>query len=263
MNRPRVAAIILSVLVLGGLTALAAIPPPEETPVAAITSSPTTTEAPDFAVLVESGAVTAIPPEEQQLTEEALARSTTTTTTTVPDSTTTSIQDTSTTTAVGPTTTAAKRSETTSPSSPATTTPPTTTPTTTPPTTSPPTTAPSGGEYVASAEKEFASRINSYRGSKGARSLSRNGSLDSYARAWAKKMASNGGLSHSNIGSLLDPWVSVGENIAVGGAVGGIFDALVASNGHRDNMLGDFTHVGIGVWRDAQGALWTCHVFAR
>jgi len=76
-------------------------------------------------------------------------------------------------------------------------------------------------------------------------------------------MAANGGLSHSNIGSLLDPWVAVGENIAVGGAVGGIFDALVASSGHRENMLGDFTHMGIGVWRDGQGALWTCQVFAR
>jgi uncharacterized protein YkwD len=76
-------------------------------------------------------------------------------------------------------------------------------------------------------------------------------------------MASNGGLSHSNIGSLLGEWSSVGENIGVGGSAGSIFGALVDSSGHRANMLGDFTHFGIGAYLDSAGNLWTCHVFAR
>jgi uncharacterized protein YkwD len=76
-------------------------------------------------------------------------------------------------------------------------------------------------------------------------------------------MATSGDLSHSNIGSLLGEWSSVGENVGYGGSVGGIFDALVASSGHRANILGDFTHVGVGAYRDAGGTLWTAHVFAR
>jgi uncharacterized protein YkwD len=76
-------------------------------------------------------------------------------------------------------------------------------------------------------------------------------------------MAERGDISHSNIGSLLPPWSSVGENVGAGGSAGSLFDALVDSSGHRSNMLGDFTHMGIGAWRDSSGTLWTAHVFAR
>jgi len=76
-------------------------------------------------------------------------------------------------------------------------------------------------------------------------------------------MGRNGSLDHSNIGSLLGAWSGVGENIGFGGSVSVIFDALVGSSGHYQNMVGEWTHMGVGVWRDAQGALWTCHVFAR
>lgn len=76
-------------------------------------------------------------------------------------------------------------------------------------------------------------------------------------------MGQSGSLNHSNIGSLLGPWGGVGENVGVGGSVSVIFNALVGSSGHYQNMVGDWTHMGVGVWRDAQGALWTCHVFAR
>lgn len=94
-------------------------------------------------------------------------------------------------------------------------------------------------------------------------SLSRDGSLDSYARNWAQRLAQNGGLSHSNISALIPPWNAAGENVGVGGSVSAIFDALVASPGHAANMQGDFTHMGIGVYRDSSGALWTAHVFTR
>lgn len=157
------------------------------------------------------------------------------------------------TTTVPPTTT-------TAPSTPATTSSPQ--PTSPPTTQAPTTTAPSGG-FNAAAESDFASRINSYRGSNGLSSLSRSGSLDSYARSWAKKMAESGSISHSNIGSLLGDWSSVGENVGVGSSVGAIFDSLVGSAPHKSNMLGDFTHFGIGVYQDAAGTLWTSHVFAR
>lgn len=244
MNPARLLAAAVLILVFGGAAlAITQLEDADET-----TSAPpprqltTTTAEPDFEALVASGVVMALPVAEQNLTDEALTRSTSTTTT----STTTTTLPPSTTTSAAPTTTEAKKtSEKTSP-----------------PTTAPPATAPAGG-FDSGAESDFASRINSYRGSQGASSLSRDGSLDSYARSWAKQLSENGGLSHSNIGSLLPPWNSVGENVAMGGSVGAVFDALVASSGHRQNMLGDFTHVGIGVWRDGDGTLWTAHVFAR
>jgi uncharacterized protein YkwD len=28
-------------------------------------------------------------------------------------------------------------------------------------------------------------------------------------------------------------------------------------------MVGDYTHLGVGVWVDSSGKLWTVHLFAR
>jgi uncharacterized protein YkwD len=142
------------------------------------------------------------------------------------------------------------------------------TPTTAAPTTTtapPSTTAPPASQAGPNGEFEaqFASRINDYRSGNGLGGLSRDGSLDSRARSWAERMAGNGDLSHSDLSSLLPPWSAAGENVGVGGSVKGIFGALADSSGHRANMLGDFTHFGIGVWVDSEGRIWTAHVFTR
>lgn len=190
---------------------------------------------------------------EPELIEEALVS---TTSTTAPSTTTTTTTITTTTTSA-PTTTAPQSSSnepsksTTSSTSTTTTQPPATTTTT------------QAGGFLPSAESEFASSINSYRSSNGLSALSRSGSLDSYARSWAQQMAANGSLSHSNVGSLLGQWSSVGENVGVGYSVGSLFGAFVDSPEHQSNIVGDFTHMGIGVYQDADGALWTTHVFAR
>ncbi len=130
-----------------------------------------------------------------------------------------------------------------------------------PTTTAPPPEAKAGpnGEF----ESQFASKINAFRSSNGLAELSRDGSLDSGARAWAERMATKGGLSHSDLGSLLPPWSAAGENVGRGGSVKGVFGALAESSGHKANMLGDFTHFGVGVWVDSDGTIWTAHVFTR
>jgi uncharacterized protein YkwD len=110
-------------------------------------------------------------------------------------------------------------------------------------------------------EGQFASKINSYRSSEGLGDLRRDGSLDSRARDWAKTMADNGSLSHSDLGNLLPPWSSAAENVGMGGSVSALFDALRGSSGHRQNMLGDYSHFGLGVWVDSDGIIWTAHVF--
>lgn len=247
MNRPRIVAALVVLFAFIGLVAFALQLDSTESASAALPERVTTTsEAPDFGALVRSDTATRIPEVEQDLTDKAISRSTSTTTTVA-------------TTTTAPETTTTAQSD-------STTAPPTTTATTVPPTTSPPTTSPpttSGGTFVGSAENDFASRINSYRSSKDLPALKRSGSLDSYARNWAQQMGLDGELSHSNIGSLLSSWNAVGENVGVGGSVSVIFDALKSSSGHAENMSGDWTHMGIGVWQDSSGSLWTCHVFAR
>lgn len=247
MRHPRILAAFVVILSLLGAAAFATTleAPEDPEPVVAVAPATTTTTEPDFEALVESHVLDPFAEQESDLTDEAIDRSTsttaeTTTTTTAPTSTTAAPPSTTATTATP--TTKAKSS----------------------PTTSPPTTqASSQAGYVSSAESDFASKINSYRGANGKGSLKRDSSLNSYARSWAKKMGQSGGLSHSNIASLIPPWGAVGENVGTGGSVNAIFDALKGSSGHRANMLGDFTHFGVGVWRDGNGVLWTAQVFAR
>ena len=129
-------------------------------------------------------------------------------------------------------------------------------------TTAPPPPPPDPGGANAEFESQFASLINSYRSNNGLAGLSRDGSLDARARSWSEQMAGAGGLSHSNIGSLLPPWSAAAENVGMGGSVNAVFDALAGSSGHRANMLGGYTHFGVGVWVDSAGVIWTTHVFA-
>jgi uncharacterized protein YkwD len=176
---------------------------------------------------------------EIELTEDATARSTTTTTTApttptthnhVPKSSSTSKTETTTST-----------STTQPPSPPATVTP----------------------ELWLDYEAEFHGRINSLRASNGLPALARNGSLNARARDWAKTMAESGGIKHSNVGSLVPPWTAAAENVGKGGSVSSIFSLLEGSGSHVSNMVGTYTDIGIGVWRDAGGTLWTVHVFTR
>lgn len=137
----------------------------------------------------------------------------------------------------------------------------TTNTTTAPPVTSPPTTV--VAEFRPDMESSFSSKINGLRSSNGLAALTRSGSLDAEARSWAKNMASAGKLKHSNIGRLVPPWAAAGENVGKGASVRGVFNLLAGSGGHRANMLGDYTHMGVGVWIDSSGRIWTTHIFTR
>ena len=247
VNRLIAAAAVLVALTVITVT-MTLLSPESETPDAAPPPTPeTTSTAPDFAAIVEAETLTApLSEQEETLTEMVLSA---VDQTTVPESTTT--------TTAPPTTSTTQRQA----SQPKTTQAPSSPATTAPPATSPPSTVAAG--FQSGAEGEFGSLINSRRSAAGLASLSRDGSLDSHARAWAQRMAERGSISHSNIGSLLPPWSFVGENVGSGGSVGAIFKALTGSSAHDANIKGDYTHVGIGVWRDGQGRLWTAHVFAR
>jgi uncharacterized protein YkwD len=163
----------------------------------------------------------------------------------------------STTTAPPTTTTAAPTTTTTRPKPKPTTTSTTNT------TAAPTTTAAPAGSFSSSAESDFVNRINGLRADNGLPALKVDGDLKAYARNWAEHMATVDKFQHSDIGDLLNPWTIVGENIGKGGSVASLFQALVNSPGHYANMVEDaFTHVGVGVWIDDDGTMWTTHVFA-
>jgi uncharacterized protein YkwD len=106
------------------------------------------------------------------------------------------------------------------------------------------------------------SLINGVRAELGVPALSVSSSLTSYARDWSFHMSDTNTFAHSNIGSLLGPWGTVGENIAYGWSVNSMHSALVASTRHYANLTSaSFTHIGVGVWIEEGGEIWTTHVF--
>ena len=78
-------------------------------------------------------------------------------------------------------------------------------------------------------------------------------------------MASTG-MHHSDIGSLLNSFDYVGENIATGRGVpvSSLHVAWMHSQDHRDNILSPgFQAVGIGVYCAPDGSMWATTDFGR
>ena len=100
------------------------------------------------------------------------------------------------------------------------------------------------------AESSFHSKINSSRSSAGLPSLTMDSSLSSYARSHTQKMMDADQIFHSSDSALRNAagsgWTRVGENVGRGGSVDSLHQAFMESSGHRANILGDYTHVGIG-----------------
>ena len=89
--------------------------------------------------------------------------------------------------------------------------------------------------------------LNSDRRAHGLSSLPAHGTLNSKAQAWAQKMAREGRLSHSNLASGAPRcWRRLGENVGYGSSAASVQDAFMRSSGHRTNVLGRWTDVGVG-----------------
>lgn len=98
--------------------------------------------------------------------------------------------------------------------------------------------------------------------------LQLHGGLREVARRHAEHMAGRGALFHSGdltqaVSAVVPGWTRVGENVAVGSSMDGIHNSLMASPGHRANILGNYTMIGIGVARDGRGRYWVTQVFAK
>ena len=105
--------------------------------------------------------------------------------------------------------------------------------------------------------------INQARAAAGLAPLTRNASLDQVAANWANQLAASGQLAHNPSYSAQIPggWTNVGENVAQGQPTGAaMHDAWMASSGHRANILGAFTNVGIA-FIAAGGTTWGVEVF--
>jgi hypothetical protein len=90
-------------------------------------------------------------------------------------------------------------------------------------------------------------------------------SMSNVAQAWTQDMATMGFMSHNPNFQYQLPanWTALGENVANGYTPTTVITAWMASPGHRANILGDYTHIGIGYWVDDAGHTWFTQDFGK
>ena len=110
----------------------------------------------------------------------------------------------------------------------------------------------------AGAEQHFVDLINQERRAHGLSTLAVRPEIVPVARAWTLRMIADDRLFHNpDLGSQLPAdWVRFGENVGYGSTVESLHTAFMNSPGHRANVLGDFTQLGVGVDRDGRGRMW-------
>ncbi len=118
--------------------------------------------------------------------------------------------------------------------------------------------APAAARTVApSLEAELMALTNAERSNRGLPELRPSLQMARIAREWSNTMATEQKLYHRpNLGQAADGnWQRLGENVGVGPNIPRIHQAFMDSPGHKANVLGDYSHVGIGVI-EHEGRLW-------
>ncbi|WP_051191850.1 CAP domain-containing protein [Microbacterium luticocti] len=115
----------------------------------------------------------------------------------------------------------------------------------------------------ASTASTIVSLVNRDRAAQGFPALRESTALDAVAQRWAQHMADTATMSHNpNLsGQVPTGWRALGENVANGQPTPQAMEAAwMASPGHRANILGGYTDIGVG-WVVVGGHTWGVQVF--
>lgn len=116
-------------------------------------------------------------------------------------------------------------------------------------------------------EWELFALVNTERTTRGLQPLMMQTDIRDYARYHAKDMRDQGRLWHDM--TEFAPWLPVGhqtygENVAYHTSITNAHTALMASQGHRQNILNpEYTHIGVGVAAKAGGTLYISQNFMK
>ena len=112
---------------------------------------------------------------------------------------------------------------------------------------------------------EILDQTNAERANVGLTPLKLNTAITSVAQNWTQAMATQQSMTHNPDyqTQVPQPWIRVGENVGQGYTKDTIVAAWMASPGHKANILGDFTHIGIGYWVDDAGRGWFTQDFGK
>lgn len=116
----------------------------------------------------------------------------------------------------------------------------------------------------ATAEARFVDQVNADRVARGMPRLQVATDLRDVARRHSVRMADQGRLHHnSSLGSDVTSWRRVTENVGRGPSTTALHDALMASTGHRANILDrNVSQIGVGV--EVRGStVWVTQVYRQ
>ena len=118
---------------------------------------------------------------------------------------------------------------------------------------------------IDAAVTEILNQTNQERANVGLAPLKLNAAMNTVAQNWTQSMATQQSMIHNPDyqTQLPQPWIRVGENVGQGYTKDTIVAAWMASPGHKANILGDFTHIGIGYWIDDAGRGWFTQDFGK
>lgn len=113
-------------------------------------------------------------------------------------------------------------------------------------------------------EAQFVDLVNADRAAAGLKPLRVDVALADVARTHSGRMSQAGTIFHNqNLASeVTGPWLLLGENVGVGPNVPDLHRAFMASTYHRENVLGDFTAVGVGIVMNGE-TIYVTEVFKK
>lgn len=119
-------------------------------------------------------------------------------------------------------------------------------------------------------ESDILTGVNKYRESKGLSKLARVDEVTFQADDHTVYMTNNEVVNHDNFNVRYSNLVTgvgakaVAENVAFGySSADAVVKAWIASDGHRVNIEGDYTHFGISVDKDKNGKNYFTNIFMR
>lgn len=126
------------------------------------------------------------------------------------------------------------------------------------------------GTDTLSISEEILILVNQHRQSIGKTALIRNSAADELATEHSNYMISKGAISHDNFGDRFQKLRqevnanAAGENVAAGyPTAAAVMQGWINSPGHKANIEGDFTHIGIASVSDSQGRYYFTQLFYR
>lgn len=118
--------------------------------------------------------------------------------------------------------------------------------------------------------EEILQLVNAHRASVGKDALAMNSLATQLAEEHTHYMIAQNDISHDNFDERSNRLFSeenasgTGENVAYGQqSAKAVMEAWINSSGHRANIEGDFTHIGIGVVKNSSGVYYFTQIFLK